>query len=73
MICSVFPDVQQAMQAGPAFLLPLMVFSGFYVNLSGLGWWFRWISYISPVRYGYGAVIKNEMDGLTFDLRFGQR
>lgn len=71
MICSVFPDVQQAMQAGPAFIMPLMVFSGFYVNLSSLGWWFRWISYISPVRYGYAAIIKNEMDGLVFHCNTG--
>jgi hypothetical protein len=67
MICSVFPDVQQAMQAGPAFIMPLMIFSGFYVNISSIGWWFRWISYISPVRYGFSAVIQNEMDGLVFD------
>ena len=43
-ICSVFPDVQVAMQAGPAFVLPMMVFAGFYVKLNTIGWWFRWIS-----------------------------
>jgi len=65
-ICSVFPDVQVAMQAGPAFILPLMVFSGFYVSLDSLGWWFRWFSYISPVKYGYVALLRNEMEGQTF-------
>lgn len=65
-ICALFPDVQQAMQAGPALLIPLMVFSGFYINLESIGWWFRWLSYVSPVRYGYVGVMKNEMSGLVF-------
>jgi len=67
MICSLFPDVQQAMQAGPAFVLPLMVFAGFYVQLDSIGWWFRWITYISPIRYGFVATVKNELEGLTFE------
>jgi ABC-type multidrug transport system permease subunit len=29
-----------------------------------LGWWFRWISYISPMKYGFVALIKNEFSGL---------
>ena len=62
-----FPDVQQAMQAGPAFILPLMLFSGFYIQLHSIGWWFRWISYISPIRWGFVALIKNEMKGLLFE------
>jgi ABC-type multidrug transport system permease subunit len=71
MICSAFPEVQQAMQFGPMFMLPLLVFSGLYVNLTTLGWYFRWLAYISPIRYGYGAVIKTEMDGLEFTCEAG--
>ena len=45
---------------------PLIVFSGFYINLESIGWWFRWISYISPVRYGCTAVFRNELEGHEF-------
>jgi hypothetical protein len=37
------------------------------VKIDSIGWWFRWISYISPVRYGFIALVKNELTGLTFD------
>ena len=40
--------------------------------MGSLGWWFKWIAYISPVRYGFGSVIKNEMYGLTFSCEPGQ-
>jgi ABC-type multidrug transport system permease subunit len=30
-----------------------------------LGWWFKWITYINPMKYGFVALVKNEFTGLT--------
>lgn len=65
-ICSYFPTIEQVMQFGPAFIMPLMIFSGFYVQIDSIGWWFRWISYWSPIRFGFSSAIQNEMKGLEF-------
>lgn len=72
-MASFFPELEQVMAAGPAILMPLMVFSGLYVQLPSLGWWFRWISYISPIRWGYSSLIQNEMRGLEFDCNADPR
>lgn len=49
-VSCLFNDIAVALSVMPMFLLPLMVFSGFFVNSKTLGWWFRWISYISPMK-----------------------
>lgn len=64
-VSCIFNDIAVALTIMPLFLLPLMVFSGFFVNQDTLGWWFRWISYISPMKYGFVALAKNEFSGLT--------
>jgi ABC-type transport system involved in multi-copper enzyme maturation permease subunit len=56
LISCATPSVQVALQAGPAVVLPFMLFGGFFVNLSSIPVYFQWISYISFFRYGYEAV-----------------
>ncbi|KAL6757501.1 ABC-2 type transporter-domain-containing protein [Haematococcus lacustris] len=63
-VSCLFADINVALAVMPMFLMPLMIFSGFFVNSSTLGWWFRWISYISPMKYGFIALAKNEFSGL---------
>ncbi len=41
----------------------LQVFSGFLANLDTIPVFLRWIQYVSPMRYGYIAVAKNEFAG----------
>lgn len=47
-------------------LLPLMLFSGFFLNSDSIPPYFEWISYLSPIKYGFTALAKNEFPGLTF-------
>ena len=49
----------------PLFLLPLMVFSGFFVNSGSIPPYFWWIQWISPMKYGFTAVAINEFSGLA--------
>ncbi len=56
----------------PMFLLPLMVFGGFFVNTNSIPVYFSWIQYLSPMRYGFIAAAKNEFSGLAIDCQPGQ-
>jgi len=64
MVSCIFAELSVAMTVMPLFLLPLMVFSGFFVNSDTLPKYFAWISYISPMKYGFTAVGQNEFAGL---------
>jgi hypothetical protein len=56
----------------PMFLLPLMVFSGFFINIDSIPVWFSWIQYLSPMRYGFVALAQNELSGLDIKCEPGQ-
>ena len=60
-----FPDINVAMAVMPMFLLPLMVFSGFFVQSDSIPVYFRWIQWISPMHYGFVALCLNEFTGLN--------
>ncbi|RKP14917.1 P-loop containing nucleoside triphosphate hydrolase protein, partial [Piptocephalis cylindrospora] len=48
----------------PLLMIPLMMFSGIFVNLDEMQGWIRWLQWLSTMKYGYVALVKNEMDGL---------
>lgn len=62
-----FNDLAVALAIVPLILLPLMIFSGLFINLNDTPYIFYWIPYISPMKYAFSAVIQNEMDGLEFN------
>lgn len=61
---SVFPSLPIALAATPLVLLPLMLFSGIFVNQDSIPGYFNWIKYLSPMKYGFEALAKNEFTGL---------
>lgn len=71
-VSCLFSDIATALAVMPMILMPLMVFSGFFVNSSTIPPYFIWISYISPMRYGFIALAINEFTGLTIDCEPGQ-
>jgi hypothetical protein len=62
---SVFSDLGVALAFLPLILLPLMIFSGLFVNNDSIPVYFNWIKYMSPMKYGFTALAENEFDGLT--------
>lgn len=64
-ICCAIPNLSVALAVGPMMIMPLMIFSGFYVNLDSIGPWFSWIQYISPIKYSFTALMLNEFTGLS--------
>ncbi len=59
LLGSVIFDAQSVAAVVPIVLLPLILFSGFFVNSDTLPMWIGWIQYISPVKYGFIAFVTN--------------
>lgn len=65
LAATVFNSVEIALVILPLLLIPMMVFSGLMVNLQTVKAYFAWIPVISPTKYAYNAVMKNEFEGLV--------
>ncbi|KAJ3355568.1 ATP-binding cassette sub- G member 1 [Entophlyctis luteolus] len=70
-VASMFESLEAALGAMPLILMPLMLFSGLFINNGSIPAYFDWIKYISPMKYGYEAMAKNEYTGLTIACRGG--
>jgi len=68
---SLFKSIEVAMAVVPLFVLPLMLFSGFFVNSDNLPVYFKWVEKVSPIRYGFVGYARNEYEGLTFECPDG--
>jgi len=66
LLATIAPTLQVALAMSPMILLPLMLFSGFFLNSNSIPPYFNWISYISPIKYAFIALAKNEYTGLVF-------
>ncbi|RKP12959.1 P-loop containing nucleoside triphosphate hydrolase protein [Piptocephalis cylindrospora] len=62
-VCS-FKRLDVTLVFVPLLLLPMIIFAGLFVNLDGVQGWIRWVQWISPMKYSYVALVKNELGGL---------
>jgi hypothetical protein len=44
-------------------MMPFVLFSGYLTNVDTFPDWIAWIQYISPIRYGFEASMRNEFTG----------
>ncbi|KAJ3025449.1 UNVERIFIED_CONTAM: ATP-binding cassette sub- G member 1 [Siphonaria sp. JEL0065] len=68
-IASMFESLEAALGAAPMILMPLMLFSGLFINNGSIPAYFDWIKYISPMKYAYEGLMKNEYGGLMIACR----
>lgn len=68
MLGAMFPNFEMAMSLMPAITLPMMIFSGVQINLKTIPIYFRFMPYISPLRYAFSAMAQNEFRGLKFNM-----
>lgn len=50
-----------AITAGVMIMMPLMTFGGQGVNLRTIPAYSSWFQYLTPLRYGYNILIRNEL------------
>jgi len=65
LVC-IFPDTSIAIALFPIFFLPPMLFSGFYMNSNSTPVYFKWLEWLSFVKYTYRALSNNEFHGVSF-------
>eukprot|EP00216_Chloropicon_sp_CCMP2111_P004459 CAMPEP_0198240856 /NCGR_PEP_ID=MMETSP1446-20131203/5847_1 /TAXON_ID=1461542 ORGANISM="Unidentified sp, Strain CCMP2111" /NCGR_SAMPLE_ID=MMETSP1446 /ASSEMBLY_ACC=CAM_ASM_001112 /LENGTH=732 /DNA_ID=CAMNT_0043923635 /DNA_START=336 /DNA_END=2534 /DNA_ORIENTATION=- len=63
-LSSAFRDISIALSLAPLFVLPLMLFSGFFISYEDTPLYVAWIQAISPVRYAFAILMQNEFSGL---------
>lgn len=66
-ISSIFEHEETAVSLAPVIVMPLILFGGQFTNSGTLQSWISWVQYISPVRYGFEAVVRNEFDSRSFN------
>jgi ATP-binding cassette subfamily G (WHITE) protein 2 len=62
-ICSVSPSIDVANAAVPIFGVICMFFSGFLIRMESIGWYWRWLVYLTPTYYSFGAQMRNFFSG----------
>ncbi|KAI9093004.1 P-loop containing nucleoside triphosphate hydrolase protein [Phlyctochytrium arcticum] len=72
MVSSGVPTVQMAMAIAPLTAVIFLLFGGNVINNGSLGWWFKWMHYISPIGYAYRAFMRLEFEGLVLSCLPGE-
>ncbi|KAL0477703.1 ATP-binding cassette, subfamily G [Acrasis kona] len=62
-----FSNMGVAMAILPIANTTMMIFAGFYINVGSIPPWFIWIYWITPMHYGFEALVLNEFYGTTFE------
>lgn len=63
-----FKDVKVAAGVVPMFIMPLILFSGFFKNSSNFMSWISWLQYVSPVKYAFEAVMRDNYTNVISDV-----
>jgi hypothetical protein len=63
LIAAIFDDLTVALAVLPVILLPLLLFSGLFVNTNSIPVYFNWIKYISPMFYAFVGMMETEFSG----------
>jgi ABC-type multidrug transport system permease subunit len=56
-----------AVSLAPVFMMPIILFGGQFANSGNIQAWIRWFQYLSPIRYGLEAFVRNEFDHRTYN------
>lgn len=63
MIASLTKDAQTANALAGISVLILVVYTGYMIPLTAMHPWFKWLSYLNPLRYSFETLMANEFHG----------
>lgn len=63
---SLFNNEETAVMISPIFMMPIILFSGFFSNIGSYPAWMMWLQYLSPIRYGLECFVRNEFGNRTY-------
>lgn len=66
---TIFQTPKQATGMAGLILLPLMMFGGLYSRFDHFPAYISWLQYISPFKYGFQAVIYNQLNGVVWQAQ----
>ncbi|KAJ2392185.1 hypothetical protein GGI05_002737, partial [Coemansia sp. RSA 2603] len=69
LLAASFASLATILSLLPAMFLPFLLFGGLLVNTGNSTVWLRWIQWLSPIKYGYTALMKNQFAGYQVDGR----
>ena len=59
-LACIFPDIAVALVVAPMLIMPLMMFSGFFLNPESTPTYLTWVEWISPMKYAFSALAQVE-------------
>lgn len=66
-ISSLFNKAETAVAIAPVIMMPIILFGGQFANSGNIPAWISWFQYVSPIRYGLEAFVRNEFDSRTYN------
>jgi len=66
-ISSIFNKEEMAVALAPVIMMPIILFGGQFANSGNIPEWISRFQYLSPIRYGLEAFVRNEFDSRTYN------
>ena len=67
LVSAVVPVAIVGIALGAMIYGAFMVVQGFFIKLENIGWWWRWMHWVSMHSYSFSAFMHNEFHGRVFD------
>jgi ABC-type multidrug transport system permease subunit len=67
----IFSSLPVALAVTPLVLLPMMLFSGLFLNQGSIPAYVDWIKFMTPMKWGFSAIAINEYSGLQLKTDSG--
>ena len=71
-LACLFPQIEVALQVAPLVVMPLMMFSGFFLNPESTPAYLKWVEWISPMKYAFSGLARLEFAGLALECKRDQ-
>ncbi|KAK9319147.1 ABC-2 type transporter-domain-containing protein [Lipomyces orientalis] len=62
-LAAVTKTISQALALAGVMVLAIVIYTGFTIQRAYMHPWFKWISWINPIAYGFEALLVNEVHG----------